>query len=66
MFCQFLVYSKVTHLYIHSFSHIFLHHVPSQVAGYSSLCYTAGDPVWTYEVQVFWCHSAEGIQREAK
>jgi len=56
MFCQFLLYSKVTQLhththtqiymciyiYIHSFSHIILHHVPSQVARYSSLCYTAG------------------------
>ena len=28
--------------YIHSFSHIILHHVPSQVIRCSSLCYTAG------------------------
>ena len=29
MFCQFLLYSKVTqsYIYIHSFSHIILHHV---------------------------------------
>ena len=45
MFCQFLLYSKVTqaiyicvHIYIYSFSHIILCHVPSQVTGYSSLC----------------------------
>ena len=30
------------HLYIYSFSLIILHHVPSQVTGYSSLCYAAG------------------------
>ena len=34
----------VIHIYIHihCFSHIILHHVPSQVNGYSFLCYTAG------------------------
>ena len=39
-----MLYSKVTQLYvyIHSFSHIILHYVPSQVIDYSSLCYTAG------------------------
>ena len=44
VFCQFLLYSKVTqpHKYIHSFSHIILHHVPSQVTRYSSLCCIAG------------------------
>ena len=44
VFCQFLLYSKVTQSYIHicSFSYITLHHVPSQVTRYSSLCYTAG------------------------
>ena len=44
LFCQFLLYSKVTqlHIYIHSFSYIILHHVSPQVIGYSSLCYTAG------------------------
>jgi len=52
VFHQFLLYSKVTQSYIyihththkhtHSFSYIILHHVPSQVTGYSSLCYTAG------------------------
>ena len=52
MFCQFLLYSKVTHSYIHiyiytyihthSFSHILLHHLPSQVTRCSSLCYIAG------------------------
>ena len=44
MFCQLLLYSKVTELYIHihSFSHMIFHHVSSQVIGYSSLCYTAG------------------------
>ena len=31
----------VTHTYIHSFSHIVLHHAPSQVTRYSSQCYTA-------------------------
>ena len=43
LFCQFLQYSKVTqsHIHIHYFSHIILHHVPSQVTIYSSLCYTA-------------------------
>ena len=42
VFYQFLVYSKVTQLYIytHSFSHIILYHVPSHVI--SSLCYIAG------------------------
>ena len=30
------------YIYTHTFSHIILHHVPSQVTGYSSLCYTAG------------------------
>ena len=44
MFCPFLLNSKVTQLYIciHSFSHNIFHHVPSQVTGYISLCYTAG------------------------
>ena len=34
--CQFLLYSKATqsYIYIHSFSHIIFHHVPSQVIGY--------------------------------
>ena len=43
MFCQFLLYSKVTQLYIymHSFSLIIFHYVPLQVATCSSLCYTA-------------------------
>ena len=44
MFCQFLLYSKVTVcvcvcvcvcVYTHSFPHITLHHVPSQVTRYS-------------------------------
>ena len=30
------------YIYIHSFSHIILHHVPSQVTRCSSLCYAAG------------------------
>ena len=44
MFCQFLLYSKVTqiYIYIHSFSHNIFPHVASQVTGYSSLCYIAG------------------------
>ena len=44
MFCQFLLYSKVTQLYIyiHSFFHIILHHVSSQVIIHSSLCCRAG------------------------
>ena len=41
MFCQCLLYSKVTQSciygYLHSFSHIILPHVPSQVIRYSSL-----------------------------
>ena len=43
-FCQFLLYTKVTQLYIYiySFSYMFLSHVPSQVIRYSSLCYRAG------------------------
>lgn len=44
MFCQFLPRSKVTqaYIYIHSFSHIIFYHVPSQMIGYSSLCYIPG------------------------
>ena len=49
MFCQFMLYSKVTqsdtHTHTHiiySFSHSILLHIPSQVFRYSSLCYTAG------------------------
>ena len=44
VFCQFLLYSSVTQLYIciPFVSHIILDPVPSQVIGYSSLCYTAG------------------------
>jgi len=44
VFCHLLLYSKVTqsYIYIHSFSHIILHHVSSQVTRYSSLCHTAG------------------------
>ena len=43
MFYQFLLYNKVTqlHIYIHSFSHIILHQIPSQVIICNSLCYTA-------------------------
>ena len=43
VFCQFLLYSKMTQLYTHthSFSHIILYHIPTQVIGYSPLCYTA-------------------------
>ena len=44
--CQFLLYSKVTqsytHIYMHSFSHVILHRIPSQVTRWSSLCYTTG------------------------
>ena len=42
---NFLLYSKVTqfaHTYVHSFSHIILHHVPPQVTRYSPLCHTSG------------------------
>ena len=40
VFCQFLLYSKVTksHIYIHSFSHIILHHLPLQVIRYTAPC----------------------------
>ena len=44
-FCQFSTVQQsnpVTHIYAHSFSHIILHHVPSQVIRCSSLCYIAG------------------------
>ena len=43
---SFLLYSKVpqwhTHTHTRSFSHIILHHAPSQVTRYGSQCYTAG------------------------
>ena len=41
MFCQFLLYNKVTlsYIYMHSFSHIILYHIPSQVTQYHSLNY---------------------------
>ena len=54
MFCQFLLYSKVTQLYmyIHSFFHIILHHVPTQVIRYSSQCYTAVK--WWFLTEVFY------------
>ena len=46
MFCQFLLYSKMTDIYmcvcICSFSHIIFYHVLIQVIGHSFLCYTAG------------------------
>ena len=45
MFCPFSTVQQsdpVTHTYIHSFSHIILHHAPSQAARYSSQCYRAG------------------------
>jgi len=45
VFCQFSTVQQsdpVTHTYIHSFSHIILHHAPSPVTRYSSLCHTAG------------------------
>ena len=38
MFCQFLLYSKVTQF----FSHIIFHQVPLQVTRYGSPCCTAG------------------------
>ena len=44
-FCQFSTVQQgdpVTHTHIHSFSHIMLPYVPSQVIRYSSLCHTAG------------------------
>ena len=42
MFCQFSTLQQSnpgTHIYDHSFYHIILHHVPSQVTRYSSQCY---------------------------
>ena len=52
MFCQFLLYHKVTqfyiyiyiyiYMYMYSFSHLIHYHVPSQVIEYSYLCYTTG------------------------
>ena len=44
-FINVVVYHRISFFltfYLHSFSHIILHHVPSQVTWYSSLCYTAG------------------------
>ena len=43
-FCQFLLYSKVTRSHTHtpSLSHLILHHGPSLVTRYSSLCATVG------------------------
>ena len=40
MLCQFLLHSKVAqlHINIHSFTHIILHHVPSQVIRYIVPC----------------------------
>jgi len=38
--CQFLLYSKVTQSYIHSFSHAIFYHVLPPELGYGSLCYT--------------------------
>ena len=35
-------HSEVTQSFIYTHSHIIFHHVPSQVIGHSSLCYTAG------------------------
>ena len=32
----------LSHTYVYSFSHITLHHVPSQVTRYSTFCYAAG------------------------
>jgi len=63
MFCQFLLYSKVTqslththtyiYAYINYFSHIILHRAPSQVTSYSSLCYTAGPIAYPHQMQQF-------------
>ena len=51
---KFLLYSKVTQSYIqYSFSHIILHHVPSQVTKYSSLCYTVGSNLSSSHTQDF-------------
>ena len=40
--CQLLLYSKVTqlHIYVHSFSHIILHHVPSRDYIYFPVLYS--------------------------
>ena len=39
VFCQFLLYSKVTQTHIYTF--FFSHYPPSKVTRYSTLCYTA-------------------------
>ena len=67
VFCQFLLYNKVTQSYIHicvciyihtyiyiySFRYTILHHFPSQVTRYCSLCYVAGShPLCTPNVIV--------------
>ena len=41
-FCRTAKWPSYTYICIHSFSHIILHHVPSQMTRYSSLCHTAG------------------------
>ena len=41
MFCCTANWPSHTSI-LHPFAHIILHHVPSQVTGYSSLCYAAG------------------------
>ena len=42
MLCQFLLYSKVTQLYVYILFNILFHYGLSQEIGYSSLCYTVG------------------------
>ena len=52
---NYLLYSKVTQSYIHLytfFSHIILHHAPSQVIRYSSQSYTAGSHCLSISIAV--------------
>ena len=55
VFCQFLLYSKVTQLYIYiySFSHITFYHVPSQMTRHSSLCCTEDLIAYPLQMQYF-------------
>ena len=40
--CVHIYVCMYTHTHMHSFSQIILHHVPSQVTRYNSLCFTVG------------------------
>ena len=64
MFCLFLLYSKVTqsHIYIHSFSHIILHHVPS-IQGQDRVPCAIQQDLIAYPLQSFMI--LDGVAKEA-